>query len=225
MNVNQATFLKATSKLFGVDFVPKIPESSKNEAGEPSLDSVEQSHALHCKHCTTQHGYTNIVFGCGNPHADIMFIGEAPGEEEDKQGEPFVGAAGQKLNEIISAMKLTRDDVYIANIIKVRPENNRTPREDEIALCAPYLVKQIECIQPKVIVALGSPASKFLLQTSVGITRLRGNWGWFDSIPVMPTYHPAYLLRNYTTETRKEVWSDIQQVLKKVQALGKTSQV
>ena len=217
---DKQAFLKATSKLFGVDFMPKLPEQTvigRNE--ELTLDAIETQHAAHCEHCTNARGYTNIVFGCGDPNADIMFVGEAPGEEEDKQGIPFVGAAGQKLNEIITAMNMNRDDVYIANVIKVRPENNRTPREDEIELCSPYLEQQIECIQPKVIVALGSPASKHLLKTSVGITRLRGNWGWFNSIPVMPTYHPAYLLRNYTTETRKEVWSDIQQVLKKVQTL------
>ncbi|MEE2819673.1 MAG: uracil-DNA glycosylase [Planctomycetota bacterium] len=220
MNEQQIKLLKATSKLFGVDFIPKIAEQTSYEEESFTLDAIEQQHATHCEHCTEAAGYTNIVFGCGNPNADIMFIGEAPGEEEDKQGIPFVGAAGQKLNEIISAMEITRDDVYIANVIKVRPENNRTPREDEIELCAPYLEQQIECIKPKVIVALGSPASKHLLQTSVGITRLRGNWGWFNSIPVMPTYHPAYLLRNYTTKTRKEVWSDIQQVLTKVKSLS-----
>ena len=219
---DKQAFLKATSKLFGVDFIPKMPEQTATESDESdtlTLDAIEKQHASHCEHCTNAIGYTNIVFGCGNPNADIMFVGEAPGEEEDKQGIPFVGAAGQKLNEIITAMKMNRVDVYIANVIKVRPENNRTPREDEIELCAPYLAQQIECIQPKVIVTLGSPASKHLLKTSVGITRLRGNWGSFNSIPVMPTYHPAYLLRNYTTETRKEVWSDIQQVLEKVQTL------
>ncbi len=212
-------FLKATSKLFGVDFIPKLPEQTVIESDSLTLDVIEINHANLCKHCTSAIDYTNIVFGCGNPNADIMFVGEAPGEEEDKQGIPFVGAAGQKLNEIIAAMKLNRDDVYIANVIKVRPENNRTPREDEIELCAPYLDQQIACIKPKVIVALGCPASKHLLKTSVGITHLRGNWGWFNSIPVMPTYHPAYLLRNYTTEIRKEMWSDIQQVVEKVQTL------
>ena len=217
---DKQAFLKATSKLFRVDFIPKLLEQKAIESDALTLDAIEEQPASHCEHCTNARGYTKIVFGCGNPNADIMFVGEAPGEEEDKKGIPFVGAAGQKLNEIIIAMKLSREDVYIANVIKVRPENNRTPREDEIALCAPYLEQQIECIQPKVIVALGSPASKHLLKTSVGITRLRGNWGWFNSIPVMPTYHPAYLLRNYTTATRKEVWSDIQQVLEKVQTLG-----
>ena len=146
-----------------------------------------------------------------------MFIGEAPGAQEDQSGRPFVGAAGQKLEQIIAAMGLERDDVYIANILKARPPENRTPTIDEIEASAPYLTEQLGIIQPDVIITLGSPATKFILQTNDGISRLRGRWGAWEHgtlrIPVMPTFHPAYLLRNYTQETRKQVWSDIQKVV------------
>jgi DNA polymerase len=146
-----------------------------------------------------------------------MFIGEAPGEEEDRTGRPFVGRAGQKLNEIIKAMGFAREDVYIANVLKSRPPENRTPLEHEVEACAPFLAEQVRIIQPRVIVALGGPASKFLLRTETGITRLRGVWGAYRAgdieVPVMPTFHPAYLLRNYTVDTRQKVWADMQAVL------------
>ena len=145
-----------------------------------------------------------------------MFIGEAPGTEEDKQGVPFVGAAGKKLDQIIEAMGFRRADVYIANTLKSRPPDNRTPTPEEVARCGPYLKSQIDIIAPSVIVTLGSPASKYILGTTPGITRLRGAWGTYEGIPVMPTYHPAYLLRNYTTETRTQVWSDMKQVIEKL---------
>ena len=147
-----------------------------------------------------------------------MFIGEAPGQEEDLQGIPFVGAAGQKLDQILEAMGFQRDDVYIANVLKSRPPNNRTPLADEVNACGPFLKQQIEIIAPDVIVTLGSPATKFLLNTSQGITSLRGTWHLYEGIPVMPTYHPAYMLRNYTKEIRQEVWSDMQAVTSKLLA-------
>ena len=146
-----------------------------------------------------------------------MFIGEAPGAEEDRTGRPFVGAAGKKLGQMIESMGLAREDVYIANILKARPPENRTPTSEEIEDSAPYLVEQIKIIRPAAIMTLGSPSTKFVLKTKEGITRLRGRWASWEEgdlqIPVMPTFHPAYLLRNYTKETRKQVWSDLQKVM------------
>ncbi len=162
-----------------------------------------------CKRCKLCEARTNIVFGVGNPHARLMFVGEGPGADEDKQGEPFVGRAGQKLNEMIQAIGLERKDVYIANVVKCRPPGNRDPEPDEVATCSPFLFRQIETIQPKVIVALGSPATKTLLDTKAGITSLRGHWGSFRGIPVMPTFHPAFLLRKYTVENRLAVFADL----------------
>jgi DNA polymerase len=162
-----------------------------------------------CKRCKLCEKRTNIVFGVGNPHAKLMFVGEGPGADEDAQGEPFVGRAGQKLNEMIQAIGLTRKDVYIANVVKCRPPGNRDPDPDEVATCSPFLFRQIESIQPKVIVALGSPATKTLLETKAGITALRGRWASFRGIPVMPTFHPAFLLRQYTVENRQAVFADL----------------
>ena len=168
-------------------------------------------------HCTTATAHTQTVFGEGAPDAELMFIGEAPGEHEDRTGRPFVGRAGRKLDEIINAMGLARPDVYIANVLKSRPPANRTTLPSEVEQCAAYLAEQIRIIQTKVIVGLGGPAVKWLLGTNVGITRLRGQWDTFTSaevsVPVMPTFHPAYLLRNYTPDTRGKVWSDMQQVM------------
>jgi DNA polymerase len=208
MEYQSAQLHLETSKLMGVDFLP----IGVVQSGETTLDDVRVEHDAHCPHCTVVTGYTQTVFGEGNPNAALMFIGEAPGAEEDAQGVPFVGAAGQKLNEIIQAMGFTREDVYIANVLKSRPPDNRTPLPSEVELCGTYLKQQIEIVSPLVIVTLGSPATKYLLQTTTGITRLRGNWSEYLGTPVMPTYHPAYLLRNYTKETRQEVWSDMKQV-------------
>ncbi len=138
-----------------------------------------------------------------------MFVGEGPGADEDAQGEPFVGRAGKKLDEMIRAIGLARAEVYIANVVKCRPPNNRDPEPDEIETCSPFLVRQIEAIRPKVIVTLGSPATRTLLRTSVGITQLRGTWHSYRGIPVMPTFHPAFLLRQYTTENRRKVFEDL----------------
>ena len=162
-----------------------------------------------CKRCKLCEGRTNIVFGVGNPRAKLMFVGEGPGADEDAQGEPFVGRAGKKLNEMIRAIGLERGDVYSANIVKCRPPGNRDPEPDEVATCSPFLFRQIESIQPKAIVALGSPAAKTLLDTKAGITSLRGRFGSFRGIPVMPTFHPSYLLRKYTDENRRAVYEDL----------------
>jgi len=203
-----------TSKLMGVNFLP-LGElvNIEDECGDiKTLASIRIDHDNHCPHCTSATGHTQTVFGVGNPDAALMFIGEAPGAEEDAQGIPFVGPAGQKLSQIIAAMGMQREEVYITNILKSRPPDNRTPLPTEVALCGTYLKEQIELIQPKIIVTLGSPATKYILQSTTGITRLRGTWNDYNGIPVMPTYHPAYLLRNYTKKTRQEVWYDMQQV-------------
>ncbi|MDO8527064.1 MAG: uracil-DNA glycosylase [Deltaproteobacteria bacterium] len=163
-----------------------------------------------CKRCPLCEGRKNIVFGVGNPNAELMFVGEAPGRDEDAQGEPFVGRAGQLLNNIIKAMEMERSDVYIANIAKCRPPENRAPLPNEAATCIPFLHQQIETIKPKVIVCLGSVATKYLLETERSISTSRGQWFEFKGIKVMPTYHPAYLLRN--PDAKKPVWEDMQKV-------------
>jgi DNA polymerase len=165
----------------------------------------------------------NVVFGVGSLEAQLMFVGEAPGADEDAQGEPFVGAAGQLLTKIITATGLARSEVYIANILKCRPDmpagssGNRKPTPEEMQTCIPYLHDQIDLIQPKVIVALGATAVEGLLGKTVGITRLRGNWQTYRGIPLMPTYHPAYLLRNQSLGTKREVWEDILAVMEKLE--------
>jgi DNA polymerase len=169
-----------------------------------------------CQRCKLAPHRTQIVFGVGNPDADLVFVGEAPGADEDARGEPFVGRAGQLLTEIIvKGMKIRRQDVYIANIIKCRPPQNRDPEPDEIAACEPFLKHQLAIINPKVIVTLGKFAAQCLLKTRTPITRLRGVWATYQGIPLMPTFHPAYLLRN--PSDKRLVWQDIQQVMR---ALG-----
>jgi DNA polymerase len=154
------------------------------------------------------------VFGVGDIHAELMFVGEAPGADEDEQGEPFVGRAGQLLTKIIEAMGYRRKDVYIANVLKCRPPQNRTPLPDEMNNCRPYLLEQIDAIKPKVIVALGATAVRALLDVQLGITKMRGNWYTFHNTPIMPTFHPAYLLRN--PPAKREVWEDMKTVLTKL---------
>jgi DNA polymerase len=158
-----------------------------------------------------------LVFGVGNPKAEVMFVGEGPGRDEDLQGEPFVGRAGQLLTDIITrGMGFKREEVYIANVIKCRPPENRNPEPDEIESCEPFLIKQIEVIRPRVIVALGKFAVQTLLQSKVPITRLRGTWHDYHGIKLMPTLHPAYLLRN--PGDKKLVWEDIKKVLQELRA-------
>jgi uracil-DNA glycosylase family 4 len=165
-----------------------------------------------CRRCKLWPGRTHLVFGVGNRNARLMFIGEGPGRDEDLQGEPFVGRAGQLLTDIITkGMGLRREDVYIANVIKCRPPDNRNPEPDEVASCEPFLKKQIDLIQPEIIVALGKFAVQTLLQSKVPITRLRGNWHIYHGIKLMPTFHPAYLLRN--PGDKKLVWEDIKKVI------------
>jgi DNA polymerase len=165
-----------------------------------------------CRRCKLCHGRTNIVFGTGSPRASVMFVGEGPGEDEDRQGEPFVGRAGQLLTDIIQkGMGLARRDVYIANVVKCRPPNNRNPEPDEIAACRPFLHRQIRAIRPRVLVALGKFAAQTLLQTTTPISRLRGRWHQLGPIRIMPTFHPSYLLRNPADKAL--VWQDIREVM------------
>lgn len=165
-----------------------------------------------CRRCKLWKGRTNIVYGTGNPQARLVFVGEGPGYDEDRQGEPFVGKAGQLLTKIIEAMKLSRDRVYICNVVKCRPPDNRNPEPDEINACFPFLKRQLEAISPDIICALGSVAANSLLDKEVFISRVRGKFFDYKGIKVMPTYHPAYLLRN--PEKKKDVWEDVQKVMK-----------
>ncbi|MCA9446568.1 MAG: uracil-DNA glycosylase [Candidatus Omnitrophica bacterium] len=165
-----------------------------------------------CEECRLCQGRTNLVYGVGNPDADLMFIGEGPGRDEDLQGEPFVGRAGKLLTDMIQkGMKIRREDVYIANIVKCRPPDNRNPEPDEMEACLPNLIEQVRIVDPKIIVCLGATAVKGLLKERMGITKLRGNWRTFEGIPVMPTLHPAYLLRN--PPAKKDAWEDLKQVI------------
>ncbi len=182
-----------------------------------------RTRALACVKCPhLASSRKNVVFGVGSTEASVMFVGEAPGADEDAQGEPFVGKAGQLLTKIIQTMGLSRGTVYIANILKCRPDTpgqtagNRKPTSDEMATCIPYLHEQVDLIRPKVLVALGATAVEGLLGKSAGITRLRGNWQIYRGIPLMPTYHPAYLLRNQALSEKRRVWEDMLQVMEKM---------
>jgi len=193
-------------------------ETARRKAAE--LDAVEANEVRACTKCGLCKGRQNVVFGEGNPDADLIFIGEGPGQEEDKQGRPFVGRAGDLLTRMIRAMGLTRQDVYITNVVKCRPPGNRAPLAPEVEACWGHLMAQLRIIQPKVIVALGNPATHALLHTTAGITRLRGQWQSLPllepalaGIKVMPTFHPAFLLRQYTKDNRRKVWSDLKEVL------------
>ncbi len=194
-------------------------ESTINSSAE--LDKVADE-VCRCRECDLGYSRKNAVPGEGNPNARIMFIGEAPGADEDAQGRPFVGRAGQLLNKIITACGLKRSDVFIGNILKCRPPENRDPRAEEIISCFPYLQRQIEIINPEIIVALGAPAARTLLNTNKSIGQLRGQFHEYYAglgrapIKLMPTYHTAYLLRNYSEENRKRVWEDMQKVLAEV---------
>jgi DNA polymerase len=171
-----------------------------------------------CTRCKLAPKRTNIVFGVGNPDAPLVFVGEAPGADEDRTGEPFVGAAGQLLTKMIEAMGLGRQDVYICNILKCRPPGNRNPEPDEIAECEPFLKRQLAAIRPRMIVALGKFAAQCLLRSDAPISKLRGQWKQYEGIPLMPTYHPAFLLR--TPSAKREVWADLQQVMAELDRLG-----
>jgi DNA polymerase len=171
-----------------------------------------------CTRCKLHPQRKNIVFGVGNPEAPLVFIGEAPGAEEDKQGEPFVGAAGQLLTKMIEAMGFAREDVYICNILKCRPPGNRNPEPDEIAQCEPFLRRQLAALRPRMMVCLGKFAAQCLLRSDAPISRLRGQFHTYEGIPLMPTFHPAFLLRN--PSAKREVWDDLKQVMAELERLG-----
>ncbi len=191
--------------------VPALPptDSLNKVITKMTLDELNSS-VKKCQKCPLCSARKNVVFGEGAPDADLMFIGEGPGYDEDQQGRPFVGKAGKLLTKMISAMQFNREQVYIANIVKCRPPQNRNPLPEEAAACLPYLQRQIELINPKVIVILGAVPLKYLLNKT-GIMRLRGQWDTYNDIKVMPTFHPAYLLRN--PNAKRETWSDLQQVM------------
>ena len=176
-----------------------------------SLDAIRTAIGGNCTRCKLHKGRTNLVFGVGNPKADLVFIGEGPGHDEDMQGEPFVGRAGKLLTQMIEAMGLRRQDVYICNVVKCRPPDNRLPEKDEIATCSPFLLRQLAAIQPKVICTLGACSAQTLLQTTQGISRFRGEWFDFRGAKLIATYHPAFLLRN--PPAKANVWKDLQKIM------------
>ena len=196
-------------------FVPAAPAPSLFESSDrienDTLDRVRADIGPNCTRCKLHKARTNIVFGVGNPKAQLVFVGEGPGRDEDEQGEPFVGRAGKLLTQMIEAMGLRRQDVYICNVVKCRPPENRLPEKDEIATCSPYLIRQLDVIGPKVICCLGACSAQTLLNTNQGISRYRGEWFDFRGAKLIATYHPAYLLRN--PNAKSDVWKDLQKVM------------
>ena len=189
----------------------EVPEGQgQGEGRDEDLEAVARDLAG-CTRCGLHRTRKTIVTGEGNPRARLVFVGEGPGEEEDLQGRPFVGAAGQLLNKIIEAMGFQREEVFIANVVKCRPPSNRTPKPDEVSACRSFLVRQLKALSPQVICAMGAVAAQALLHTGEGISRLRGRFHQWEGIPLMPTYHPSYLLRN--PERKRDVWEDMKQVM------------
>ena len=199
------------SDVFEPQALPTSPTTQQEMTPEKALRAIREDIG-DCTRCRLHKGRTNLVFGVGNVNADLMFVGEGPGADEDAQGEPFVGRAGQLLNNMISAMGLKRSDVYIANVVKCRPPQNRTPEKDECDTCSPFLMRQIDVIKPKVIVALGAVAAKNLLAINDSMSNLRGRWYDFRDSKLLVTYHPAYLLRD--PRQKKEAWKDLQMAMK-----------
>lgn len=225
----QARSLLEDLSLTGVEEIPfadlpvELPtcglrpkDSSDGSVPQCRRESLEEIQAdlEDCRRCPLCSGRKNIVFGVGNPNARIVFVGEAPGREEDEKGEPFVGEAGRLLDRILYAMGMSRDQVYICNVEKCRPPSNRDPHPDEIEACEPFLIRQLAAIRPRVIVALGKFAAQTLLRDQTPISRLRGAWKDYQGIPLMPTYHPAYLLRN--PAGKREVWEDMKLVMQRL---------
>jgi DNA polymerase len=215
------TFRESSPQPLESRMTPKSTSTETKDGGKLSAGLVavrdELGDCERCKLCKTRQ---TIVFGSGNPNADLVFVGEGPGADEDAQGLPFVGRAGKKLTEIIEkGMLLDREkDTYICNIVKCRPPGNRDPEKDEVEACKPFLIKQLKAIRPKVIVALGKPAASTLLGRTVPITKERGTWHEFEGMKLLLTYHPAYLLRAYTKENRQAVYDDMQMVLEALKA-------
>ncbi len=198
------------------DAAPGYRTSDRGCGSEPLL--AIRAELGECARCPLGAGRTKLVFGTGNPTARLMFVGEGPGADEDREGEPFVGKAGQLLTRMIEAMGLARGDVYIANVVKCRPPGNRNPEPAEIEACEPFLRRQIEAVGPEVIVALGKFAAQTLLRTTTPITRLRGQWARYGGVKLMPTFHPAYLLRS--PEEKRKAWEDLQLVMKELGPAG-----
>jgi uracil-DNA glycosylase len=218
--------LVAAARQAGAAAVPEQSGSREAAAGDGAEDAAARVAALGamaevvaaCRRCRLCEGRQKTVFGSGDPHADLMFIGEGPGAEEDRQGLPFVGRAGELLTRIIEAIGMTRDQVYIANIVKCRPPGNRDPQPDEVAACRPYLERQIALVRPRLLVALGRIAAQTLLGSDLPIGRMRGQWFEVLGVPLMVTYHPAALLRN--PALKRPTWEDMQQVRDRLQAAG-----
>lgn len=190
--------------------VPAVKEAAPVSGGAVTLETL-RARVASCRKCALAEGRTNTVFSDGDEKSPLMFIGEGPGHDEDMQGKPFVGKAGKLLTKMIEAMGFARSEVYIANIVKCRPPQNRAPFRDEAEACIPYLHKQIELVKPKVIVCLGSVATQYLLKTTASISKIRGSFVDMDGIQVMPTFHPSYLLRS--PNMKKFAWEDLQKVM------------
>ena len=209
----------ATAPARAAPAAPAAPASQPDAGDDPAERhrrlAVLAEEVSRCTKCRLHESRTKTAFSRGNPDGDIVFIGEGPGFQEDQQGIPFVGKAGQLLDKMIVAMGYGRDEVYVANIVKCRPPDNRKPEPDEVAACAPYLEEQLSLVRPKVMVALGATGVQGLIGTSMGITRMRGQWKLYKGrIPLMPTFHPAYLLRQ--PAKKREVWNDLKQVMKRL---------
>ncbi|QOX80313.1 uracil-DNA glycosylase [Trichlorobacter lovleyi] len=200
----------------GRPWEPEQPQEPLQPAAPRSLDGLRQMIG-DCQRCDLAQSRTNLVFGAGHERARLVFVGEAPGADEDRQGQPFVGEAGQVLTRLIEAMGLKRPQVYICNVLKCRPPANRNPHKDEINTCSPFLVQQLQIIKPEVIVALGTFATQTLLESKEPISRMRGQFHNWHGIPVMPTFHPSFLLRNKENKQHYwDVWSDMEQVLRRL---------
>ncbi|MBN2358370.1 MAG: uracil-DNA glycosylase [Deltaproteobacteria bacterium] len=208
--LTRAPGVPAASPAVGAPAPSFAPAPTPGDDRGAALDSI-RAEIGDCTRCQLHRRRHHIVFGQGDPAAELVFVGEGPGEDEDRQGIPFVGKAGELLTRMIGAMGLTRDQVYICNIVKCRPPNNRDPEPDEVAACEPFLRAQLAAIKPRVIVALGRCAAQTLLGVKVPISRLRGKWASYQGIPLMPTFHPAYLLRN--AGGKRPVWEDLKEVM------------
>jgi DNA polymerase len=208
--------LSPSSPIARPDIQQEMENMPKDKTTSASVITLEEvrSEIGDCQRCKLCSGRKNIVFGEGNPRATLMFVGEAPGADEDQQARPFVGRAGQLLTKMIIAMGFSREEIFIANIIKCRPPENRNPQPDEIAACQPFLLKQIEAIRPKIICALGTFSAQTLLSSQQRISDLRGKFHDFHGVKVLPTFHPAYLLRN--PNEKKRVWEDLQKIMEEL---------
>ena len=215
ISVAMAGDVQAATPAKAVSLQSTVP-APQGEVRQESLDKIMKNLG-DCQRCVLGKTRKNLVFGVGNPQARLVFVGEGPGADEDVKGEPFVGAAGQVLNRIISAMGLKREEVYICNVVKCRPPGNRDPEPDEIAICSPFLLRQLQSINPEVIVALGKLATNTLLGLKEPIPKLRGKFRDFNGVPLMPTFHPSYLLHKQgdgSMESFWDVWDDMTQVLR-----------